>query len=60
MLFLDLLYFADRKLTKELCDVIDDFSLVNFTTLDIQVCTGNTLLFQFSPMLVNWLVHAIQ
>ncbi|KAL6634169.1 hypothetical protein ACP70R_026840 [Stipagrostis hirtigluma subsp. patula] len=25
-----------RKLTKELCDVIDDFSLVNFSTLDIQ------------------------
>ncbi|PKU73195.1 hypothetical protein MA16_Dca019776 [Dendrobium catenatum] len=25
-----------RKLTKELCDVIQDFSLVNFTTLDIQ------------------------
>jgi hypothetical protein len=25
-----------RKLTKELCDVIDDFGLVNFTTLDIQ------------------------
>ncbi|CAA7396736.1 unnamed protein product [Spirodela intermedia] len=25
-----------RKLTKELCDVIEDFSLVNFTTLDIQ------------------------
>ncbi|XWS25505.1 hypothetical protein CRYUN_Cryun27aG0074000 [Craigia yunnanensis] len=25
-----------RKLTKELCDVIKDFSLVNFTTLDIQ------------------------
>uniref|UniRef100_A0ACD5VY27 Uncharacterized protein n=1 Tax=Avena sativa TaxID=4498 RepID=A0ACD5VY27_AVESA len=24
------------KLTKELCDVIDDFSLVDFTTLDIQ------------------------
>uniref|UniRef100_N1QWR0 GPN-loop GTPase 2 n=1 Tax=Aegilops tauschii TaxID=37682 RepID=N1QWR0_AEGTA len=30
-----------RKLTKELCDVIDDFSLVNFSTLDIQVrCSG--------------------
>jgi len=27
-----------RKLTKELCDVIDDFGLVNFSTLDIQVC----------------------
>ncbi|TVU29714.1 hypothetical protein EJB05_21294 [Eragrostis curvula] len=25
-----------RKLTKELCEVIDDFSLVDFTTLDIQ------------------------
>ncbi|KAL1093362.1 hypothetical protein V6Z11_D06G026500 [Gossypium hirsutum] len=25
-----------RKLTKELCDVIEDFSIVNFTTLDIQ------------------------
>ncbi|KAL1832089.1 hypothetical protein ACET3Z_001740 [Daucus carota] len=25
-----------RKLTKELCDVIEDFSLVNFSTLDIQ------------------------
>ncbi|KAM0916942.1 hypothetical protein ACQ4PT_009933 [Festuca glaucescens] len=25
-----------RKLTKELCNVIDDFSIVNFTTLDIQ------------------------
>jgi hypothetical protein len=29
---------ANRKLTKKLCEVIDDFSLVNFTTLDIQVC----------------------
>jgi hypothetical protein len=29
---------AYRKLTKELCDVIDDFGLVNFSTLDIQVC----------------------
>ena len=29
---------ANRKLTKELCDVIDDFGLVNFSTLDIQVC----------------------
>ncbi|XVF39797.1 hypothetical protein PTKIN_Ptkin01aG0061300 [Pterospermum kingtungense] len=27
-----------RKLTKELCDIIKDFSLVNFTTLDIQAC----------------------
>lgn len=25
-----------RKLTKELCEVVEDFSLVNFTTLDIQ------------------------
>lgn len=25
-----------RKLTKELCGVIEDFGLVNFTTLDIQ------------------------
>lgn len=25
-----------RKLTKELCEVIEDYSLVNFTTLDIQ------------------------
>ncbi|CAD6339113.1 unnamed protein product [Miscanthus lutarioriparius] len=25
-----------RKLTKELCNVIDDFGLVNFSTLDIQ------------------------
>ncbi|KAJ4701611.1 GPN-loop GTPase 2 [Melia azedarach] len=25
-----------RKLTKELCDVIEDYSLVDFTTLDIQ------------------------
>jgi hypothetical protein len=25
-----------RKLTKELCDVVQDFSLVDFTTLDIQ------------------------
>lgn len=25
-----------RKLTKELCDVVEDFSLVNFSTLDIQ------------------------
>ncbi|XP_078433966.1 P-loop containing nucleoside triphosphate hydrolases superfamily protein isoform X1 [Wolffia australiana] len=25
-----------RKLTKELCDVVEDFCLVNFTTLDIQ------------------------
>ncbi|KDO41549.1 hypothetical protein CISIN_1g043093mg, partial [Citrus sinensis] len=24
------------KLTKELCDVIEDYSLVNFSTLDIQ------------------------
>ena len=34
---------ADRKLTKELCDVIDDFSLVNFSTLDIQVCIERLL-----------------
>ncbi|KAF9621172.1 hypothetical protein IFM89_016666 [Coptis chinensis] len=27
---------ALRKLTKELCEVVEDFSLVNFTTLDIQ------------------------
>lgn len=25
-------------MTKELCEVIEDYSLVNFTTLDIQVC----------------------
>ncbi|KAJ8453316.1 hypothetical protein Cgig2_008200 [Carnegiea gigantea] len=25
-----------KKLTKELCEVVEDFSLVNFTTLDIQ------------------------
>lgn len=25
-----------RKLTKEICDVVEDYSLVNFTTLDIQ------------------------
>ncbi|GLT77379.1 hypothetical protein SLA2020_489730 [Shorea laevis] len=25
-----------RKLTQELCDVVEDYSLVNFTTLDIQ------------------------
>lgn len=34
---------ANRKLTKELCDVIDDFGLVNFSTLDIQVCIWNTI-----------------
>ncbi|KAH0452839.1 hypothetical protein IEQ34_017163 [Dendrobium chrysotoxum] len=28
--------YKQKKLTKELCDVIQDFSLVNFTTLDIQ------------------------
>ncbi|XP_066372914.1 GPN-loop GTPase QQT1-like [Miscanthus floridulus] len=28
-----------RKLTKELCDVIDDFGLVNFSTLDINFST---------------------
>ncbi|KAK9217413.1 hypothetical protein WN943_006045 [Citrus x changshan-huyou] len=27
---------GDIKLTKELCDVIEDYSLVNFSTLDIQ------------------------
>ncbi|KAM7516987.1 hypothetical protein LguiA_006570 [Lonicera macranthoides] len=27
-----------RKLTKELCEVIENYSLVNFTTLDIQAC----------------------
>lgn len=31
-------HYSDcRKLTKELCEVIEDYSLVNFTTLDIQV-----------------------
>lgn len=35
-LFIDL-NFLCRKLTKELCEVVEDFSLVNFTTLDIQV-----------------------
>lgn len=34
---------ANRKLTKELCDVIDDFGLVNFSTLDIQVCIWKTI-----------------
>lgn len=29
----------DRKLTKALCEVVEDFSLVSFTPLDIQVCT---------------------
>lgn len=32
-----------RKLTKELCDIIENFSLVSFSTLDIQVhqvCPG--------------------
>ena len=37
---------ANRKLTKELCDVIDDFGLVNFSTLDIQVCISQLRLFQ--------------
>ncbi|CAN0905703.1 GPN-loop GTPase QQT1 [Linum grandiflorum] len=27
-----------RKLTKELCEVVQDYSLVDFTTLDIQAC----------------------
>ncbi|KAH0990071.1 hypothetical protein GBA52_001554, partial [Prunus armeniaca] len=27
-----------RKLTKEICDVVEDYSLVNFATLDIQAC----------------------
>ncbi|KAG8364889.1 hypothetical protein BUALT_Bualt18G0045500 [Buddleja alternifolia] len=27
-----------KKLNKELCEVIEDYSLVNFTTLDIQAC----------------------
>lgn len=31
------MYYICRKLTKELCDVVEHFSLVNFTTLDIQV-----------------------
>jgi hypothetical protein len=34
---------ANRKLTKELCDVIDDFGFVNFSTLDIQVCIWKTI-----------------
>ncbi|KAL3617859.1 GPN-loop GTPase qqt1 [Castilleja foliolosa] len=29
-------YARHRKLTKELCEVIENYSLVNFTTLDIQ------------------------
>ncbi|PWZ22727.1 GPN-loop GTPase 2 [Zea mays] len=36
---------ANRKLTKELCDVIDDFGLVNFSTLDIQMHTIKPLAF---------------
>lgn len=32
-----ILHYIFRKLTKELCDVVEHFSLVNFTTLDIQV-----------------------
>lgn len=32
-----------RKLTKELCDVIEDYSLVDFTTLDIQVISFSWL-----------------
>ncbi|KAG6504626.1 hypothetical protein ZIOFF_036961 [Zingiber officinale] len=35
-----------RKLTKELCDVIEDFGLVNFSTLDIQA----SYLFVFPPL----------
>lgn len=27
-----------RKLTKELCEVVEDYGLVSFTTLNIQVC----------------------
>lgn len=37
------IYYICRKLTKELCEVIENFGLVNFTTLDIQVhkiCIG--------------------
>jgi len=37
-----------RKLTKELCSVIEDYSLVNFTTLDIQVCDFLYLSLSFS------------
>ncbi|KAG8069562.1 hypothetical protein GUJ93_ZPchr0006g45727 [Zizania palustris] len=33
-----------RKLTMELCNVIDDFSLVNFTTSDIHVFVGNIII----------------
>ena len=29
---------CSRKLTKELCEVIENYGLVNFSTLDIQVC----------------------
>jgi len=43
---------ANRKLTKELCDVIDDFGLVNFSTLDIQVCIWKTIKIYFLIVLV--------
>uniref|UniRef100_A0A803PZF4 GPN-loop GTPase 2 n=1 Tax=Cannabis sativa TaxID=3483 RepID=A0A803PZF4_CANSA len=37
-----------RKLTKELCEVIDNYSIVNFTTLDIQVCLSIYSVFRSS------------
>lgn len=45
-----------RKLTKELCDVVENFGLVNFTTLDIQVCIFLTMLFsKLKKVLVKFL-----
>ncbi|RXH91571.1 hypothetical protein DVH24_020594 [Malus domestica] len=41
-----------RKLTKELCEVIEDYSLVNFATLDIQACQSSL---HFTPELLNFL-----
>jgi hypothetical protein len=43
---------ANRKLTKELCDMIDDFGLVNFSTLDIQVCIWKIIKIYFPIVLV--------
>lgn len=36
-IFRRIFYYVCRKLTKELCEVIENYGHVNFTTLDIQV-----------------------
>lgn len=54
------MFYICRKLTKELCEVVEHYSLVNFTTLDIQV-RQICLIFSFvrikcSVEILSWII----